>query len=37
MIKAIPGNMDPEVINQVLIPKIIQTKYPELTKKKLKR
>ena len=32
MIKAIPGNVDPEVINQVLIPKIIQTKYPELSK-----
>ena len=35
MIKAIPGNMDPEVINQVLIPKIIQTKYPELTKEEI--
>jgi superfamily II DNA or RNA helicase len=30
-VKAIPGNMDPEVINKVLIPKIIQNKYPELT------
>ena len=35
MIKAIPGNMDPEVINQVMIPKIIQTKYPELTKEEI--
>ena len=35
MIKAIPGNVDPEVINQVLIPKIIQTKYPELSKEEI--
>lgn len=26
-----PGNVDPEVINKVLIPKIIQIKYPELS------
>jgi hypothetical protein len=31
MIKALPGNLDPEVINKVMIPKIIQTKYPDLT------
>jgi superfamily II DNA or RNA helicase len=31
MIKAMPGNVDPEVINKVLIPKIIQIKYPELS------
>jgi superfamily II DNA or RNA helicase len=31
MMRAIPGNVDPEVINKVLIPKIIQIKYPELT------
>lgn len=30
MIKAIPGNVDPEVINKVMIPKIIKMKYPEL-------
>ncbi|KIM03476.1 MAG: ATP-dependent helicase [Sulfurovum sp. FS06-10] len=30
MIKAIPGNLDPEVINRVLIPKIIKMKYPDL-------
>jgi len=30
MIKAIPGNVDPEVINKVLIPKIIKVKYPDL-------
>lgn len=31
IIKAMPGNIDPEVMNKVLIPKIIQVKYPELT------
>ena len=31
MLRAIPGQIDPEVINKVLIPKIIQTKYPNLT------
>lgn len=31
MIKALPGNVDPEVINKVLIPKIIKVKYPELS------
>lgn len=31
MVKAMPGNVDPEVINKVLIPKIIQIKYPELS------
>lgn len=31
MLKAMPGNIDPEVINKVLIPKIIKIKYPELT------
>jgi len=35
MIKAMPGNVDPDVINKVLIPKIIQTKYPELSEKEL--
>jgi hypothetical protein len=35
MIKTIPGDIDPEVINRVLIPKIIQTKYPELTKEEI--
>lgn len=33
--KAIPGNVDPEVINKVLIPKVIQTKYPELSKEEV--
>ena len=31
MLKAMPGNMGPEVINKVLIPKIIKIKYPELS------
>jgi superfamily II DNA or RNA helicase len=31
MLKAMPGNIDAEVINKVLIPKIIRVKYPELT------
>ena len=31
MIKALPGNVDPEVINKVLIPKIIRETYPDLT------
>ncbi|MGL2999919.1 DEAD/DEAH box helicase [Flavobacterium sp. RSSB_23] len=31
MLKAMPGNIDPEVINRVMIPKIIKIKYPELT------
>jgi hypothetical protein len=26
-----PGNVDPEVINKAIIPKIIQIKYPELS------
>ena len=31
-LQALPGEfIDPEVINKVMIPKIIQTKYPELT------
>lgn len=35
MLKALPGNLDPEVINRVLIPKIIQTKYPELSEEEV--
>jgi len=31
MLKAMPGNLDPEVINKVLIPKIIKVRYPELS------
>lgn len=35
MLKAIPGNVDPEVINKVLIPKIIQVKYPDLSESEI--
>jgi len=31
VLKALPGNIDPAVVNKVLIPKIIQTTYPDLT------
>ncbi len=31
ILKSISGNLDPEVINKVLIPKIIQITYPDLT------
>lgn len=31
LVKALPGNVDPEVINKVMIPKIIRIKYPELS------
>ena len=31
MLKAMPGNVDPEVMNKVLIPKIIRTTYPDLS------
>ena len=37
MQKAMPGNIDAEVINKVLIPKIIQVKYPELTPEELEQ
>jgi hypothetical protein len=30
MLKAMPGNIDAEVMNKVLIPKIIKVKYPDL-------
>jgi len=35
MLKAMPGNVDPEVINKVLIPKIIRIKYPDLSAKEV--
>jgi hypothetical protein len=31
MIKALAGSVDPEVINKLMIPKIIRIKYPELS------
>jgi len=36
MLKAMPGNIEPEVINEVLIPKIIKVKYPDLDEKEVK-
>ncbi|MNR04430.1 hypothetical protein D3C85_1203930 [compost metagenome] len=30
MLKALPGNLEPEIINRVLIPKIIREIYPDL-------
>lgn len=35
MLKAMPGNVDPEVINKVLIPKIIKVKYPDLNEEEI--
>jgi hypothetical protein len=35
MLRAMPGNVDPEVITKFLIPKIIQEKYPELSQTEL--
>lgn len=31
MLKAMPGNVEPEIINKVLIPKIIREVYPDLS------
>jgi len=36
MLKAMPGNIEPEVINEVLIPKIIKIKYPDLDEAEVK-
>lgn len=35
MLKAIPGNLEPETINQVLIPKIIREIYPDLNEQEV--
>ena len=35
LVKALPGNVDAEVINKVMIPKIIQKRYPDLTLEEL--
>ena len=35
LVRALPGNVDPEVINKVMIPKIIQKRYPDLTAEEL--
>ncbi|MCC3262926.1 ATP-dependent helicase, partial [Paenibacillus polymyxa] len=31
LVKALPGNFDPELINKGMIPKIIKITYPELS------
>ncbi|MDC0338965.1 helicase-related protein [Flavobacteriales bacterium] len=31
ILKAMPGNVDPEVINTVMIPKVVKVRYPNLT------
>lgn len=31
MLKAMPGNVDPEVMNKVLIPRIIRARYPDMS------
>jgi hypothetical protein len=35
ILRALPGNQEPEVINKVMIPKIIQQKYPELNEQEV--
>ncbi len=35
MLKAMPGNLEPKVINKVLIPKIIKEIYPDLSKEEI--
>lgn len=35
MLKAMPGNVDPEVINKMLIPKVIKMKYPDLSEEEV--
>ncbi len=35
MLKAMPGNVDPEVMNAVIIPKIIREKYPDCTEEEI--
>lgn len=35
MLKAMPGNIDAEVMNKVLIPKVIRTRYPDLNEEEI--
>jgi hypothetical protein len=35
MLKAMPGNINPEVMNKVLIPKIIRTRYPDISEEEV--
>lgn len=35
MLKAMPGNVDPEVMNKVLIPQIIRKRYPDISEEEV--
>jgi hypothetical protein len=35
MLKAMPGNIDPEVMNKVLIPRIIRARYPDISQEEV--
>ena len=35
MLRAMPGNVDPEVMNKILIPKIIRTRYPDISEEEV--
>ena len=35
IMRAFPGNVDPELINKVMIPKIIKIKYPDLSEQEI--
>ena len=35
MLKAMPGNVDPEVMNKVLIPRVIRTRYPDISEEEV--
>lgn len=37
MLKAMPGNVDPEVMNKVLIPRIIRTRYPDISEEEVEQ
>lgn len=35
ILKAMPGNIDPEIINTVMIPKVVKIKYPNLSEEEV--
>ena len=35
MLKAMPGNVDPEVMNKVLIPRVIRKRYPDISEEEV--
>lgn len=37
IVNALPGNVDPEVINRVMIPKVIREAYPDLTEEEVEQ